>query len=45
MLALSAQCERSEASAKDRASLREVLDRITGGEDTAPVARARALVA
>jgi DNA-binding winged helix-turn-helix (wHTH) protein/tetratricopeptide (TPR) repeat protein len=45
MLALSALCERAEATPEDRASLRAVLDRITGAEDTAPVARARALLA
>ena len=44
LLALSALCERPGATPEDRASLRAVLDRITGGEDTAPVARALALL-
>jgi hypothetical protein len=44
MLALSALCERPEATREHRTSLRAVLDRITGGEDTAPVARALALL-
>jgi hypothetical protein len=44
MLALSALCERPEAAPEDRASLRAALDRISGGEETAPVARARALL-
>jgi tetratricopeptide (TPR) repeat protein len=44
LLALSALCERPGATPEARASLRAVLDRITGGEDTAPVARALALL-
>ena len=44
MLALSALCQRNEATAGERASLGAVLDRITGGADTAPVAKARALL-
>jgi hypothetical protein len=44
MLALSALCERAEATRKDRASLRAALDRISGDEDSAPVAKAKALL-
>jgi len=44
MLAFSALCARGEANAEDRASLRAALGRISGGEDTAPVAAARALL-
>jgi DNA-binding winged helix-turn-helix (wHTH) protein/tetratricopeptide (TPR) repeat protein len=44
MLALSALCERPGATAKDRASLRAALDRISGGEDAVPVAKAWALL-
>jgi ATP/maltotriose-dependent transcriptional regulator MalT len=44
MLALSALCERPEATPEDRASLGAALDRISGAEDTAPVARARTLL-
>jgi DNA-binding winged helix-turn-helix (wHTH) protein/Tfp pilus assembly protein PilF len=44
MLALSALCERPEATLEDRASLGAALDRISGAEDTAPVARARTLL-
>src|SRR4029077_12975180 len=44
MLALSALCEQPVATPEHRASLRAVLDRISGAEDTAPVARARALL-
>ena len=43
MLALSALCERAGATAAHRASLRAALERITGAEDTAPVATALAL--
>lgn len=43
MLALSALCERTDATSGDRASLRVALGRIHGADDTAPVARARAL--
>ena len=45
MLALTALCERPRATAEDCAALRAVLDRISGAEDTAPFARARALLA
>jgi DNA-binding winged helix-turn-helix (wHTH) protein len=44
LLALSALCERPGASHEQRASLRAALDQISGGEDTAPVADARALL-
>jgi hypothetical protein len=44
LLALSALCERPGATREDRASLRAALDRITGGEGTAAVARALALL-
>jgi tetratricopeptide (TPR) repeat protein len=44
LLALSALCERLDASAEDRAALRQVLDRMTEGLDTPPVAKARALL-
>jgi ATP/maltotriose-dependent transcriptional regulator MalT len=44
MLALSALCERADATSQDRASLGAALDRISGAEDTAPFAAARALL-
>jgi hypothetical protein len=44
MLALSALCEQPVATPEHRAWLRAALDRIRGAEDTAPVARARALL-
>jgi DNA-binding winged helix-turn-helix (wHTH) protein len=44
MLALSARCERREATAADRASLAAALERVSGAEATTPFARARALV-
>jgi DNA-binding winged helix-turn-helix (wHTH) protein len=44
MLALSAFCEQPAATPEHRASLRAALDRISGADDTAPVARARALL-
>jgi len=44
MIALSALCERKNATAKDFAALRHVLDRLTEGLDTPPAARARALL-
>ena len=44
MLALCALCEQPVATPEHRASLRAALDRISGAEDTAPVARARALL-
>jgi len=45
LLALSALCEREDASDQDRQSLGLLLDRLTEGLDTAPLARARALLA
>ena len=42
--ALTALCERERAAAEDLASLRLVLDQLTEGLETAPVARARALL-
>ena len=42
--ALSALCERKDATAKDFAALRHVVDRLTEGLDAPPVARARALL-
>jgi DNA-binding winged helix-turn-helix (wHTH) protein/tetratricopeptide (TPR) repeat protein len=44
LLALSALCDRADATADDLASLRLVLDQLTEGLDTAPVARARRLL-
>ncbi|MGZ8199058.1 MAG: ATP-binding protein, partial [Burkholderiales bacterium] len=44
VIALSALCERKDATATDFASLRSVLDGLTEGLDTAPVARARAVL-
>jgi DNA-binding winged helix-turn-helix (wHTH) protein/tetratricopeptide (TPR) repeat protein len=43
--ALSALCERKDATDRDFAALRHVVDRLTEGLDTPPVARARALLA
>jgi hypothetical protein len=45
MIALSALCERKDATAKDFAALRHLVDRLTEGLDTPPVAKARALLA
>ena len=44
MIALSALCERDDATAEDFAALAQVVNQITEGLDTAPVARARALL-
>jgi hypothetical protein len=44
MIVLTALCERKEATARERESLRRVLGQISGGEDAPPVARARAVV-
>ncbi len=44
LLALSARCERPDATADDVASLHRVLGQLTEGLDTAPVARARRLL-
>jgi DNA-binding winged helix-turn-helix (wHTH) protein/tetratricopeptide (TPR) repeat protein len=44
LLALSALCERPDASTKDCAALAHVLDQLTEGLDTAQVARARELL-
>ena len=44
LIALSALCEREDATAEERAGLRSVIDQLTEGLDTAPVARARALL-
>jgi tetratricopeptide (TPR) repeat protein len=44
LMALSALWEREGATAKVRAALRRVVDRLTEGLDTLPVARARALL-
>jgi DNA-binding winged helix-turn-helix (wHTH) protein/tetratricopeptide (TPR) repeat protein len=44
LLALSALCERPDASAKDFAELRRLVDRLTEGLGTPPVERARALL-
>jgi len=44
MIALSALCERGDATAEDFAALAQVVNQITEGLDTAPVARARALL-
>lgn len=43
-IALSALCERDDATAEDLQALRLVVDQLTEGLDTAPVARARALL-
>jgi hypothetical protein len=43
-VALSAQCERADASAKDFAALAHVVEQLTEGLDTAQVARARELL-
>ncbi|HUN70212.1 MAG TPA: AAA family ATPase [Burkholderiales bacterium] len=44
LLASSALCERDDATAEDLQALRLVVDRLTEGLDTAPVARARVLL-
>ena len=44
MIALSALCEREDATGQDFAALRHVVDRLTEGLDTPPLARARALL-
>jgi DNA-binding winged helix-turn-helix (wHTH) protein/tetratricopeptide (TPR) repeat protein len=44
MIALSAACERQDASVRHREALRLILERVTGGRDTPPVARALALL-
>ena len=44
LIALSALCERAGASAADLAALREVVERLTEGLDTAPLAKAQALL-
>jgi tetratricopeptide (TPR) repeat protein len=44
MIARSALCERDDATAEDFAALGQVVNQITEGLDTAPVARARALL-
>jgi hypothetical protein len=44
LLALLALCERPDASAEDFAALAHALDQLAEGLDTAPVARARALL-
>jgi DNA-binding winged helix-turn-helix (wHTH) protein len=44
LIATTALCERADASDEDARSLGSLLDRITEGLDTAPVARARALL-
>ena len=44
LAALSARCERPDASAKDFAALAHVVEQLTEGIDTAPVARARELL-
>jgi hypothetical protein len=44
LIALSALCEQNGANAKDRAALRDVLDRVTEGLDTPRIANARALL-
>jgi tetratricopeptide (TPR) repeat protein len=45
MIVLTGLCERKHSTARDRESLRRVLEKIAGGEEAPPVARARALVA
>jgi tetratricopeptide (TPR) repeat protein len=44
LVSLSALCERTDATAKDFAELRRVVDQLTEGPDTPPVQRARALL-
>jgi tetratricopeptide (TPR) repeat protein len=44
LAAVSALCERADATAENLAALRVVLERLTEGLDTAPVERARALL-
>jgi DNA-binding winged helix-turn-helix (wHTH) protein/tetratricopeptide (TPR) repeat protein len=44
LLALLALCERDGSTAGDRAALRDVVEQLTEGLDTPPVARARALL-
>jgi DNA-binding winged helix-turn-helix (wHTH) protein/tetratricopeptide (TPR) repeat protein len=44
MVVLTALCERKDATARDHESLRRVIEKIRGGEEAAPVARARAAV-
>jgi len=44
LIALSALCEREVATTHDLAALRHVVEQLTEGLDTAPVARARALL-
>ena len=44
MIALSALCERKGAATRDREALCLVLERVAGGRDTPPVARALALL-
>jgi len=44
LIALSALCEREGATTHDLAALRHVVEQLTEGLDTAPVARARALL-
>jgi tetratricopeptide (TPR) repeat protein len=44
MIALSALCERKGATALHREELRLVLEKVAGGRDTAPVARALAVL-
>ena len=44
MIALSAVCERKDATTRHRQALRLVLEKVAGGRDTAPVARALALL-
>jgi hypothetical protein len=44
LIALSSLCEGDEATADEFESLRVLVDRLTEGVDTAPLARARALV-
>jgi hypothetical protein len=44
LIALSARCERADATAEDFAALRCVLDQLTEGHETEPMARARSLL-
>jgi tetratricopeptide (TPR) repeat protein len=44
MIALSAACERKGATTRQREELRLVLERVSGGRDTAPVLRSLALL-
>ena len=44
MIALSAACERKDATTRDREALRTVLVKVVGGRDTPPVARALGLL-